>query len=158
MQLSQSGFVKLPVLLAIVFGLGLGASMYLNWFQHQQAAQEAKLLNGTILDLRYQVAQDKLAQSGQSQSPSPSPSDSPSPDPSANPSPSPTSTPAVAGASTQTKTVNTRAKFHSAPNTSSSSVWVAVGTSVTVLGAAPDEYSKVMIGDKTGYIKTSFLK
>lgn len=81
--MSQRGSIRLSIVLAVVLGLGFGASAYLNYAQHQQAASDKKLLQGQITDLQYQVKQDQLAAA----SPSPSPSDSPSPSPSASPAP-----------------------------------------------------------------------
>jgi hypothetical protein len=79
---------KLLTVMAITFAIGFVASAYLNYHQHQLAAQEKKLLQGEITDLRYQMKQDKAA------SPSPSPSEDPEP----TASPSPSESPAVAGA------------------------------------------------------------
>ncbi|MDB5178692.1 MAG: hypothetical protein JWN01_635 [Patescibacteria group bacterium] len=87
--MSQRGFIRLPILIAIVLGLGFGASGYLNYSQHQRAEQDKKLLQGQITDLRYQLKQDQQAVG----SPSPSPSGSVEPAPTPSPSPSP----AVAG-------------------------------------------------------------
>jgi hypothetical protein len=72
---------RAPILLVVIcatFGLGLGASMYLNYDQYQRAEQDRKLMQGEITDLRYQLKQDQ----GVSPSPSPATSASPSPTPS----------------------------------------------------------------------------
>ncbi|HVQ44238.1 MAG TPA: hypothetical protein VMT30_04710 [Candidatus Saccharimonadia bacterium] len=87
--MSQRGAINLVTVIAVVLGLGLLASMYLNYSQHQSAQQDRKQLQGEITDLRYQVKQDQQAAAG----PSPTPS------PLATPEPSPTATPAVAGTS-----------------------------------------------------------
>lgn len=87
--LNQSG--RAPILLSVIaatLGMGLVASAYLNYQQHEQAAQEAQLLNGTITDLRYQLNQDESA--------SPSPSASATPTPTATPSPAVQGTQSVA--------------------------------------------------------------
>lgn len=86
-------FFNLPVIIAAVFGLGLGASMYLNVVQHQRAESDKKLLQGEITDLRYQVKQDQTTVS---------PTASPAPSLSPSSSPSPTAEPAVAGTSSVT--------------------------------------------------------
>ena len=83
------GFVKLSVVLAVVFGIGFGASAYLNYAQHEASKQEQTQLQGQVTDLTYQLKQDTGA------SANPAPSSSNQPDPS--PSPSPSTTPAVAG-------------------------------------------------------------
>ena len=160
MHLSQSGFIKLPVVLAAVFGLGLGASMYLNWFQHQQSAQEAKLLNGTIVDLRYQVAQDKLTMGSPSPSPSASPSDSASPEPS--PSPVPSSTPAVAGASTVAHTLIKACNVHPSASTRgavvpftmfASTAFAPVSVPVTFNGSPVGGYQNITVNGKKGFVE-----
>jgi len=156
---SQSGFVKLSVVFAATFSLGLGASMYLNYYQHQQAAQEAKLMNGQIVDLRYQVSQDHLAMATPSPSPSASPSDTPAP--SQSPSPAPTSTPAVAGASTgpQATTLKQLAKLHISPSQSSNYYGeYPAGTPVTIGAIRSGVYQQVTINGKTGYVVASYLK
>jgi hypothetical protein len=91
----EGKFFSFPTFIAAVFGLGLGASVFLNVAQHTRAQQDAKLMQGTITDLRYQVDQDHKQLAG-ANSPSPTPSDTPV----ATPEPSPSDTPAVAGAST----------------------------------------------------------
>jgi len=82
----SGGFVKLTTVIAAVLGLGFGASAFLNYAQHQRAAQDERLLQGQITDLRYQVNQDHT-------SPSPTPSAAPTD----TPSPEPSTSPAVAG-------------------------------------------------------------
>ena len=76
----QTGGIKLSVVLASALGVGFLASGYLNFYQHQQAAQQQSLLNGQITDLRYQVNQDHAH-------PSPSASLLPTTSPSASPTP-----------------------------------------------------------------------
>lgn len=71
----------LTIVIAGAFGVGFAASAYLNYVQFQRAQDDQRQLQGTITDLRYQLAQDSQA------SPSPSASVTPSP------SPSPTQTP-----------------------------------------------------------------
>src|SRR5687767_7631461 len=132
--MSQRGAISLPIVIAVVLGLGFGASAYLNMTQYQRAQAEKKLLKGEITDLRYQVAQDKLA-AGTSPSPSPEASESPSPSPSPTPTPSPSSSPEVAGASTvKTATLKTAANVRSGPGTSypKKIAMLPAGTSVTV--------------------------
>jgi hypothetical protein len=79
MRQFESGKIKLSVVLAAALGIGFLASGYLNFYQHQQAAQQQALLNGTITDLKYQVNQDHA-------SPSPSASLLPTTEPSPSPS------------------------------------------------------------------------
>lgn len=86
----QRGSISLPIIIAATLGLGLVASVYLNYVQHQSAQQDRKLLQGEITDLRYQVRQDQQAAAG-------IPSTSPTPTPLATPETTPTPTPAVAG-------------------------------------------------------------
>jgi hypothetical protein len=91
------GFVSLPTIIAAALGIGFAASAYLNYSQYQAASQNQKLLQGQIVDLKYQVTQDHLADS----SPSPSPT-AKAVATTASPSPSPSSSaaPAVAGTAT----------------------------------------------------------
>jgi hypothetical protein len=77
---SQRGAIKLSIILASALGAGFIASAYLNFYQHQQSAQQQSLLQGQITDLRYQVNQDHL-------SPSPSASLLPTTQPSPSASP-----------------------------------------------------------------------
>src|ERR1035437_7195902 len=90
--MNQRGSINLPVVIAAAFGIGLAASMYLNYNQNQTADQDRKLMQGQITDLRYQVKQDGLA-SASSASPTPSPLATP--ESNATPTPTP-----VLGAST----------------------------------------------------------
>jgi hypothetical protein len=83
------GFVKLSVVLAVVFGIGFGASAYLNYAQHEASKQEQTQLQGQVTDLTYQLKQD----GGPTTSPTPSANAAADP----SPSPSPSTTPAVAG-------------------------------------------------------------
>lgn len=91
MKLSERGAANVLAVCAVVFGIGLASSAYLNYFQAQRAADEKRLLKGQITDLTYQVDQDRKSASSKSPSPSVSPLESPSP------TPSPTTTPAVLG-------------------------------------------------------------
>ena len=88
---NQRGSISLPVILSIVFGLGLAASAYLNYVQNQSAASNQKLLQGTITDLKYQLNKDQIA----SAQPSPTVTPLATPEPTATPTPTPS--PAVAG-------------------------------------------------------------
>jgi len=75
-----------PILFIMIIGalgLGLAASVYLNYYQYQHSAQDKQLLQGQITDLRYQVVRDAQAAS----TPIPSPSGSASPTPSATATP-----------------------------------------------------------------------
>jgi hypothetical protein len=95
------GFISLPTIIAAALGIGFAASAYLNYAQYQASQQNQKLLQGQIVDLKYQVNQDHLAMSGSTPSPSPSPeANTASTTTSPSPTPSPSSSPAVAGAST----------------------------------------------------------
>lgn len=87
--ITQRGSVSLPIVFAAVFGLGLAASVYLNYYQHQGAQADRKLLQGEITDLRYQVNKDQIA--------SAAPTALPTTAPLATPEPAPTPTPVVAG-------------------------------------------------------------
>jgi cytoskeletal protein RodZ len=153
-------FMSLPVVLAAVFGLGFGASVFLNIQQHQRAEQDKKLLNGEIEDLRYQVKQDLAAKGGQAPSPSPEPSDSPTPSPIASPSTSPE----VAGASTvapatavttEAATLRSRADRNSAPVLSAK---IPAGTVVAIAGGEVNGYVPVNVSGRAGYIIKSALK
>lgn len=92
MKLSDRGAVNILAVCAVVFGVGLAASAYLNYFQSQRAADEKRLLKGQITDLTYQLDQDRKS--------SPSPSPSPTTSPAAVASVTPTPSPAVLGAKT----------------------------------------------------------
>jgi hypothetical protein len=95
------GFISLPTIIAAALGIGFAASAYLNYAQYQSSQQNQKLLQGQIVDLKYQVNQDHLAMSGSNPSPSPSPqANTASTTTSPSPSPSTSSSPTVAGAST----------------------------------------------------------
>jgi hypothetical protein len=88
---SIRGPISLPIIIAIVLGLGFGASAYLNYVQYERDQQDETLLQGQITDLKYQLNLNNSA------SPSPSPLASTSPSPTDSPTPS--SSPAVAGTS-----------------------------------------------------------
>ena len=77
MKTSERGAVNILVVCAIVFGLGLAASGFLNIFQAQRAADERTQLKGQITDLTYQVDQDRKAASSHPNTTSPTPSSSP---------------------------------------------------------------------------------
>lgn len=84
---NESGKITVTAVLAVVFGLGLAASAYLNVNQSQRAVEDHNLLQGQITDLQYQLKKDAQAVA----------SASPTPTPLATPEPTPTPTPAVAG-------------------------------------------------------------
>jgi hypothetical protein len=161
--MSQRGAVSLPTLVAVVLGLGFGASAYLNYSQYTRTQQDKKLLNGEITDLKYQVVQDHL---GTTPTPSSSPGNSAAPSPSSTPgagaTPSPSQSPAVAGASTQTMTVIEAATLRSADKSSSAPVMAAkvpVGTVVTINGpVTAGGYYPVSVNGSSGFIIASALK
>lgn len=152
---SQRGSIKLSIVIATVFGLGLAASMYLNYSQATNAAQDHKLLQGQITDLRYQVNQDIAASAG----PSPTPTPLATPDPSPTPTPTP-----VLGASTAKATIvkksSVQPNFRSQPNGGSILVsHVAAGTPVTYVDSSLTAgYAHVTINGATGYILASYLQ
>lgn len=90
---NERGSISLPVIIAVVLGLGLAASTYLNVVQHQSAQADRKLMQGEITDLRYQVNKDLVATASSPATASPAPT----PTPLATPEPSPSATPLVAG-------------------------------------------------------------
>lgn len=96
MKLSERGAVNILAVCAVVFGVGLAASAYLNYFQAQRAADEKRLLKGQITDMAYQLAQDRKSLA----SPAPSSSLSPAASPLADASPTPSPSPSVLGANT----------------------------------------------------------
>jgi hypothetical protein len=152
--MSQRGAISLPVVIAVVLGVGFGASAYLNIAQHQRADQDKKLLQGEITDLKYQVGQDKLASAT---SPSPTPSPEASPD--ATPEPSPTQTPAVLGAST--KTLKNAGNVHSdASKTSAIKISLLPAGSIVTLGSdVRNGYQQITTSNGvTGYILSSYLQ
>ncbi len=156
--MNQQGGITLPVVIAVVLGLGLAASAYLNIAQHQAAVQDHKLLQGEITDLRYQVNQDQQTASAPA-SPTPSPLATPDATPAASPAPTPT--PAVLDASApKTTTVKKSGNIHSGPSTSSkvllSYTQLPVGTTVT-LGAGSGQYQQITVNGITGYILASYL-
>jgi hypothetical protein len=81
MRLSERGAVNVVMVCAVVFGLGLAASAFLNVVQAQRASDERTQLKGQVTDLTYQVAQDRK----NAASPTPQPSSSPTPTPSVSP-------------------------------------------------------------------------
>lgn len=161
---SQRGAVKLSVVVAAVLGFGFSASAFLNISQYQRAEQERKLMQGEIVDLRYQVQQDKLASDHPSPSPSPSPdslSDIPSD------SPSPAATPAVLGDSATpaptpplvTKVLTEDANLRAtASKTSALKARVHKNDVATIIGDPSGSYQQVAINGLTGYVLTSVLK
>lgn len=157
------GFIKLPILLAVVFGVGFGASVFLNYQQHQRAEQDRKLMQGEIADLRYQVRQDQLALANGGSVPTPTPSATPAPEGSPSPAPSPSATPApspdVLGSSQTTKTLRQDANLRTAAKSSSSLVArVHKGDTATILGEPSNGYRNVTINGKTGYVLDSVLQ
>jgi hypothetical protein len=159
--MSQRGAINLPTLVAVVLGLGFGASAYLNYSQYTRTQQDKKLLNGEITDLKYQVVQDHLGSSpAPSASPSSSPSGSPSPTPSSSATPAPTQSPAVAGAST--KTIKIAGNIHDGPSKGSKTLVpyssVAVGSSVTIMGDPTGGYQQITYNGTTGYIESADLQ
>jgi hypothetical protein len=157
--MNQRGSINLPVVIAAAFGIGLAASMYLNYSQSQTAEQDRKLMQGQITDLRYQVKQDGLA-SASSASPTPSPLATP--ESSATPTPAP-----VLGASTAKAAIikksSAQPNLRSQPNSKSSSVilvsHVAAGTPVTYVDESLSSgYAHVTINGTTGYILASYLQ
>jgi hypothetical protein len=95
MKLSERGATSVVMVCAVVFGLGLVASVVLNLLQAQRAADDKAQLQGQITDLTYQVEQDHKKLAGSTVT-SPTPSVSPTP----SASPSPSATPAVLGSQT----------------------------------------------------------
>jgi hypothetical protein len=163
---SQKGAVKLSVVVAAVLGFGFSASAFLNISQHQRAEQERKLMQGEIVDLRYQVQQDKLASDHPSPSPSPSP-DSLADIPSDSPTPSPGATPAVLGDSATpaptpppaTKVLTEDANLRAtASKTSDLKARVHKNDVATIIGDPSGSYQQVTINGMTGYVLTSVLK
>jgi hypothetical protein len=150
--MSQRGAISLPVIIAAVLGLGFAASGYLNIAQHQRADQDRKLLQGEIVDLRYQIGQDRLATNT-------SPAPSPEATPDATPEPSPSGTPAVLGAST-TRTLSAAANVHSSASRTSKTLisLLPKGTSVTLGSDAANGYQQITVNGVTGYILASFLQ
>jgi hypothetical protein len=153
---NERGAINLPIVFAVVFGLGLVASAYLNYSQHKNATQDHKLLQGEITDLRYQVNQDHLAATT-SPTPSASPLATPQVSPTVSPIPSPAVTPAAAPKAT---TVKISGNVHAGPNTSSKVLLpytqLPVGTPVT-LGALSGPYQQIIVKNVTGYILASDL-
>lgn len=91
--MSQTGAIRLSVVLSVVLGIGFAASGFLNIVQHQRAEQEKKLMQGEITDLRFQVKKDAEGTATADASPTPEPLATP--EATASPSPSPSA--AVAG-------------------------------------------------------------
>ncbi len=159
--MNQRGSINLPVVIAAVFGIGLAASMYLNYNQNKTAEQDRKLMQGQITDLRYQVKQDSLA-SASSASPTPTPLATPDSSPTPTPSPTP-----VLGASTAKATIvkksSLQPNFRSQPNSKWSSViliaHVAANTPVTYVDESlSGGYAHVTINGTAGYILASYLQ
>jgi hypothetical protein len=135
--------------------------MYLNYAQHQRAAQDEKLLQGTIGDLKYQVEQDHLA-SNSSSTPDPTPSPSASPSPEAVPSPSPSTAVLDASAAAKTATIKTPGNIHAAMSTKSASLvkytQVTAGATVTLVGDKVGSWQKITFNGVTGYIANADLQ
>lgn len=84
---NESGKITVTAVLAVVFGLGLAASAYLNVMQSQRAVEDHNLMQGQVTDLQYQVKKDAAASAVVP----------PTPTPLATPEPTATPAPAVAG-------------------------------------------------------------
>jgi hypothetical protein len=144
--------INLPIVIAVVLGIGFGASAYLNVAQYQRMDQERKLLKGEITDLRYQIDQDKKQIANLSGGATPTPSVTPTP----SASPTPTPTPTVAGAATKTGTVNQPATLRSQASTSARPVRatkIPAGTKATITGDKVNGYWPVTLdGGESGYI------
>ena len=82
MRNHERGAVNVVMVCAIVFGIGMGASVLLNFVQAQRASDDKAQLKGQIGDLTYQVDQDRKLLSNGTPTPTVSPSASPSPSPS----------------------------------------------------------------------------
>jgi hypothetical protein len=89
MKTSERGAVNILVVCVVVFGVGLAASAFLNYFQAQRAADERTQLKGQITDLTYQITQDRKAATKPASSETPSPTATPA----TTSTPSPTTTP-----------------------------------------------------------------
>ncbi len=155
------GLLRRPPLKAVtvLLGAGLVVAVGASIWQAQQSAQDKRLLQGEITDLRYQVSQDRLAATA---TPTPSPDITPNPSPDASPTPTP-----VLGDTTQVLTkiisnpsVNGYANLHTGMGASSSVIEkLPNGTSVTLGTSGNGSYQQVTAPDgKTGYVVKSWLK
>lgn len=157
---NQRGAISLSIIIAAVLGLGLLASAYLNYAQHQSAALDHKLMQGEITDLRYQVNQDKLASATTAPTPSPLATPEATTTP---PTPAPAATPAVLAASVKSKVVKSASaqpNLRVQANASSTILLahVAAGTLSTLVdGDDHNGYLHVIINGKTGYMLASYL-
>ncbi len=163
---NQRGFVSLPIVIAAVFGIGLAASMYLNYSQFKASDQDRKLMQGEITDLRYQVKQDSLASAS---SPSPTPSPLATPEPKATSTPAPSSTPVLGASTAKAATVkkfstsSAQPNLRTQPNSKSSSAILMAHVSAGTLVAYVDQaitagYAHVTINGQTGYILASCIQ
>jgi cytoskeletal protein RodZ len=163
----EGKFFSFPTFLAAVFGLGFGASIFLNVQQHARASQDAKLMQGTITDLKYQVDQDHKQLAGAaspmtSSTPSDSPIATPEPSttPSTTPTPSPTPAGQVAGAST-VPALKYACNVHATANINSTDVWTVGQLQAKGLPAYPGSpkgsWQNVTYGGKPGFVLSSCL-
>lgn len=143
---SQSGRAStLLIVIMAVLGLGLGASIYLNYDQAQRADQERRLLKGEITDLRYQLKQDSES-SASSASPSP------------GPSPTPELTPAPTPSAERTVTTKSFVRLHARATTGSAVITsLNKGTVVTLGSFSNSAWQEVAVGGQHGYIAKSDL-
>lgn len=81
--------IRISAVLAVIFGLALCGSVYLNFNQNLRAQEDRNLLQGQITDLTYQIKKDAVAAAIPPATPTPL----------ATPEPSPTPSPVVAGTS-----------------------------------------------------------
>jgi hypothetical protein len=150
-----------PTFIAAVFGLGFGASVFLNVQQHSRAAQDAKLMQGTITDLRYQVDQDHKQLAGGAATPAATPEESPlaTPEPSASPAPTPGQ---VAGASTASPTLVKACNLHASASTASAIIvkytsFTNLPLPVSLNGGQASGFQNITVNGKTGYVQVSCL-
>jgi len=147
--------------ISIALGVGFVASVFLNFVQSQHAAQDHKLLQGEITDLRYQVNLDKVAAAGPTASPVATPEASPSPSPSPSASPTPSPSAVLDASTTKTATHKSPHNVHKGADQTSKIViaytQLPVGTSVT-LGSMSGQFQQVTFNGITGYILASYLQ
>lgn len=147
----KRGFVKLPVVIAGALGAGFAASVFLNYVQHERAAQDEKQLQGQITDLQYQVNLDRQSKA----------SPSPSPTPDASPSPSPTPTPVLDASTAPPTAANTCSPANFREDAKSSATLIAAlprGTVVTLGTAIVGSYRQVTYNGRNGYILKACLQ
>ncbi len=149
--------MKLSIVVAATFGVGLGASLFLNYYQHQQADQDKRLLKGQITDLTYQVVQDRA----NANSPSPNPSGTPATSPSATAPPSPSASPVLGAQAPAPATATTKQRVHlraAASATSQDLGWVEANTAVTLGSFANANWQEVTVTTRHGYIAKTYLR